>query len=139
MFNKIFNFRKQNAAKQGIKFIIIEKFESIEVNEPQYLCLGIIENKLAKLIEINSTDFIKKRYVFSTTEDNQDQIILNLYRGSNEDQKSSTYLGQFQVVDIPKLPAEVPKIEVSFECNDGIIKMDAKDLNANEYLDIIRK
>lgn len=139
MFNKIFNFKEQNAAKQGSKFIIIEKFESIEVNEPQYLFLGIIENKLGKLIEINSTDSIKKRYVFSTTEDNQDQIILNIYRGSNEEQKSSTYLGQFQVVDIPKLPAEVTKIEVSFECNVGIIKMDAKDLNANVYLDIIRK
>lgn len=124
---------------QDIVVTMIDRLVGNEKNNHEYLYLGIVENKLAKLIEINSSDFIKKSYVFSTTEDNQDQIIINLFRGENEEQSSAKFIGQYQIVDIPKLKAEEPKVEISFFCNNGVIGMHAMELNLNLQLEIVKK
>ena len=95
------------------------------------LSLGI-ETKggvFTKLIERNTTIPTKKSEVFSTADDNQNQVEIHVLQGEREMASFNRTLGKFNLVGIPPAPRGVPQIEVTFDIDaNGIVNVSAKDL-----------
>ncbi len=95
------------------------------------LSLGI-ETKggvFTKLIERNTTIPTKKSEVFSTADDNQNQVEIHVLQGEREMAAYNRTLGKFNLVGIPPAPRGVPQIEVTFDIDaNGIVHVGAKDL-----------
>jgi len=97
------------------------------------LSLGI-ETKggvFTKLIERNTTIPTKKSEVFSTADDNQNQVEIHVLQGEREMATFNRTLGKFNLVGIPPAPRGVPQIEVTFDIDaNGIVHVGAKDLGS---------
>ena len=94
------------------------------------LTLGIetMGGVLTAIIEKNTTIPTKKSQVFSTADDNQTAVTIQVFQGERKMAQQNKLLGNFQLGDIPPAPRGVPQIEVSFDINaDGILKVSAKD------------
>jgi molecular chaperone DnaK len=95
------------------------------------LSLGI-ETKggvFTRLIERNTTIPTKKSEVFSTADDNQNQVEIHVLQGEREMAAYNRTLGKFNLVGIPPAPRGVPQIEVTFDIDaNGIVHVGAKDL-----------
>jgi molecular chaperone DnaK len=95
------------------------------------LSLGI-ETKggvFTRLIERNTTIPTKKSEVFSTADDNQNQVEIHVLQGEREMAQYNRTLGKFNLVGIPPAPRGVPQIEVTFDIDaNGIVHVGAKDL-----------
>ncbi len=94
------------------------------------LSLGI-ETKggvFTKLIERNTTIPTKKSEVFSTADDNQNQVEIHVLQGEREMAAYNRTLGKFNLIGIPPAPRGVPQIEVTFDIDaNGIVHVTAKD------------
>ena len=95
------------------------------------LSLGI-ETKggvFTRLIERNTTIPTKKSEIFSTAEDNQNQVEIHVLQGEREMAAHNRTLGKFNLVGIPPAPRGVPQVEVAFDIDaNGIVHVSAKDL-----------
>jgi molecular chaperone DnaK len=98
------------------------------------LSLGI-ETKggvFTKLIERNTTIPTRKSEVFSTADDNQNQVEIHVLQGEREMATYNRTLGKFNLVGIPSAPRGVPQIEVTFDIDaNGIVNVSAKDRGTN--------
>ena len=95
------------------------------------LSLGIetMGGVFTKLIERNTTIPTKKSEVFSTADDNQNQVEIHVLQGEREMAAYNRTLGKFDLVGIPPAPRGVPQIEVTFDIDaNGIVHVGAKDL-----------
>src|SRR5687767_8034985 len=94
------------------------------------LSLGI-ETKggvMTKLIERNTTIPTRRTEVFTTAEDMQPSVEINVLQGEREMSQFNKTLGKFQLVDLPPAPRGVPQIEVTFDIDaNGIVHVSAKD------------
>ncbi len=94
------------------------------------LSLGI-ETKggiMTKLIERNTTIPTKKSEVFSTAEDGQTSVEINVLQGERAMANDNRSLGRFQLVGIPAAPRGIPQVEVTFDIDaNGIVHVSAKD------------
>ena len=94
------------------------------------LSLGI-ETKggvMTKLIERNTAFPTKRSEVFSTAEDNQPSVLIQVYQGEREFARDNKPLGTFELTGIAPAPRGVPQIEVSFDIDaNGIVHVSAKD------------
>lgn len=92
------------------------------------LSLGIetMGGVATKIIERNTTIPTKKSQIFSTAEDNQTAVDINVVQGEREFVKDNKSLGRFKLDGIPAAPRGVPQIEVTFDIDaNGIVSVSA--------------
>ncbi|KPH52151.1 molecular chaperone DnaK [Helicobacter pullorum] len=94
------------------------------------LSLGIetLGGVMTKIIERGTTIPVKKNQVFSTAEDNQPAVTIQVLQGERELARDNKVLGNFELSGIPAAPRGVPQIEVTFDIDaNGILTVSAKD------------
>ncbi len=99
------------------------------------LSLGIetLGGVFTRLIDRNTTIPTKKSQVFSTAEDAQRAVTINVYQGEREMAADNKMLGRFDLDGIPPAPRGVPQIEVTFDIDaNGIVHVSAKDKKTNK-------
>ncbi|NCD19491.1 MAG: molecular chaperone DnaK [Actinobacteria bacterium] len=94
------------------------------------LSLGI-ETKggiMTRLIERNTAIPTKRSEIFSTAEDNQPSVLIQVYQGEREFARDNKPLGTFELTGIAPAPRGLPQIEVTFDIDaNGIVHVSAKD------------
>ena len=95
------------------------------------LSLGI-ETKggvMTKIIERNSTIPIRRSEVFTTADDNQPSVMIQVYQGERDFARDNKSLGNFELTGLMPAPRGVPQIEVAFDIDaNGIVHVSAKDM-----------
>ncbi len=94
------------------------------------LSLGI-ETKggiMTKIIERNTTIPSKRSEVFTTAEDNQPSVMIQVYQGERDFARDNKSLGNFELTGLMPAPRGLPQIEVTFDIDaNGIVHVSAKD------------
>ena len=99
------------------------------------LSLGIetLGGVFTRLIDRNTTIPTKKSQVFSTAEDSQNAVTIQVFQGEREMAQDNKSLGRFNLEGIPPAPRGVPQIEVTFDIDaNGIVNVSAKDKGTNK-------
>jgi molecular chaperone DnaK len=84
---------------------------------------------MTKIIERNTTIPTKRSEVFTTADDNQPSVMIQVYQGERDFARDNKSLGNFELTGLPPAPRGVPQVEVAFDIDaNGIVHVHAKDL-----------
>jgi molecular chaperone DnaK len=122
------------AAIQGAQLLLGAKSEVLLLDvTPLSLGIETMGGVFTKLVEKNTTIPTRKTETFSTAEDNQKAVTVQVYQGERAMAADNRLLAKFDLVDIESAPRGMPKIEVSFDIDaNGILSVSAKDLKTNK-------
>jgi molecular chaperone DnaK len=102
------------------------------------MAIGIerADGKLHEIFKRNAPVPNQKSLTFTTSEDDQAELIMRIYQGDNQDKaQSNELLGEFTFSDIRKGPRGSVKVEVVFDCNvEGILAMSAHDKDTGKQM-----
>ncbi|MBX7246459.1 MAG: molecular chaperone DnaK [Candidatus Sumerlaeaceae bacterium] len=100
---------------------------------PHSLGVEVAENKVSRIVEKNSTIPIKTAKHFTTTEDNQETVVVHVCQGESEKASENRSLGKFMLTGVQQAAAGVPRIQVTFHINaNGMVEVSAEDLVTKE-------
>jgi molecular chaperone DnaK len=100
---------------------------------PLSLGLETLGGVSTKLIERNTTIPTRKTQVFTTAEDGQTSVDINVLQGEREMAADNKSLGRFRLEGLPAAPRGVPQVEVTFNIDaNGIVNVSAKDLGTGK-------
>jgi molecular chaperone DnaK len=122
------------AAIQGAQLLLGSKSDVLLLDvTPLSLGIETLGGVFTKLVEKNTTIPTQKKETFSTADDNQNAVTVQVYQGERPMAADNRALGQFNLEGIPPAPRGVPQIEVKFDIDaNGILNVSAKDLGTNK-------
>jgi molecular chaperone DnaK len=126
------------AAAQGA--IIKGQSKDILLLDVTPLSLGVKTHGgvFTKIIEANTTIPVSRSLIFSTVEDDQTEVDIQIYQGENQVAEDNKSLGKFTLLDITPARHGIPRIEVTFHINvNGILKVEALDLSSKNKKEIL--
>ncbi|KAK5581895.1 hypothetical protein RB653_003475 [Dictyostelium firmibasis] len=122
------------AAIQGGVFSKEESTRDVVLLDVVPLTLGIetVGGVMTSIIPRGSTTPNKKSQIFSTYQDNQDRVSIQIYEGERSMTKDNNLLGKFDLTGIPPAKRGVPQIEVTFKVDvNGLLHVSAQDKASN--------
>src|SRR3954453_20972587 len=122
------------AAIQGAQLLLGSKSEVLLLDvTPLSLGIETLGGVFTKLIEKNTTIPKTEKETFSTADDNQTAVTVQVFQGERPMAADNRLLGRFNLEGIEPAPRGAPKIEVSFDIDaNGILNVLAKDLKSNK-------
>jgi molecular chaperone DnaK len=122
------------AAIQGAQLLLGGKSDILLLDvTPLSLGIETLGGVFTKLIERNTTIPTTKKQVFSTAEDNQTAVTVQVFQGERPMASDNRLLGRFNLEGIDSAPRGLPQIEVSFDIDrNGILQVTAKDLKTGK-------
>ncbi|MEI6614342.1 MAG: Hsp70 family protein, partial [Chrysiogenales bacterium] len=104
------------------------------------LALGVktYGGAFTRIITANTTIPVSRSLIFSTVEDNQTEVDIQIFQGEREVAEENKSLGKFTLLAIKPAPRGVPRIEVTFNINvNGMLKVGAMDLSSKNKKEIL--
>lgn len=119
------------AIQAGILSGRLDEFILLDVT-PMNLGIRIDEDDFSTIIPRNTALPTRETKVFTTTDDDQSVVTIEVLQGNSDRASDNTLLGMFSLTGIPEAEAGSPRIEVTFELDaDGLVDISARDLETD--------